>query len=73
MFDGETFTFPMWTNRDKREITDFVPQHLEKWKSFSESVQLPLTLFTGACAEKDFSFVGAIYDNFPEAGRKNPV
>merc|ERR1740128_522696 len=30
-------------------------------------------LFSGSCADRDISFVGTIYENFPDPGRKNPV
>ena len=30
--------------------------------------QVPLSLFSGECAEKDISFVGAIYEDFPDPG-----
>ena len=32
-------------------------------------IQVPLSLFSGDCAEKDISFVGAIYEDFPDPGR----
>ena len=32
------------------------------------SIQVPLSLFSGECAEKDISFVGAIYEDFPDPG-----
>ena len=32
------------------------------------SLQVPLSLFSGECAEKDISFVGAIYEDFPDPG-----
>ena len=71
---GETFVFPMWRSRVKRETErQYVVQPLEKWEHFSESVEVPLSLFSGECAEKDISFVGAIYEDFPDPGRKSPV
>ena len=30
-------------------------------------------MFSGKCAEQDISVVGAVYENFPEPGRKDPV
>ena len=32
--------------------------------------QVPLSLFSGECAEKDISFVGAIYEDFPDPGER---
>ncbi len=34
---------------------------------------VPTSLFTGKCETKDVTFVGEIYDTFPDSGRKNPV
>jgi len=74
VLEGETFVFPMWRSRVKREAgSQYVVQPLEKWEHFSESVEVPLSLFSGECAEKDISFVGAIYEDFPDPGRKSPV
>jgi len=72
VYEGETFVFPMWRERSKRS-TDYVLDPMEKWESFPESVEIPLMLFSGTCADQDISFVGSIYENFPESGRKNPV
>ena len=46
---------------------------MEKWESLADSIEIPLMLFSGRCADLDISFVGTIYENFPEPGRKDPV
>ena len=59
--EGDTFVFPMWRGRAKRaagDVTSHVSDPLEKWEHFAESVEVPLSMFSGACAEKDISFVG---------------
>jgi len=74
VYEGETFVFPMWRQRSKRSAeTSYVNDPMEKWESFPESIEIPLMLFSGSCADQDISFVGTIYENFPESGRKNPV
>jgi len=74
LVEGETFTFPLWRARSKRSpSSSYVLDPLEKWEHFPESVQVPLSLFSGACVDQDISFVGAIYENLPDPGRKNPV
>ena len=75
VYEGETFVFPMWRERAKRSLgtRNYVIDPLEKWDTFPESIEIPLMLFSGSCADQDISFVGTIYENFPEPGRKNPV
>eukprot|EP00090_Calanus_glacialis_P035198 TRINITY_DN60141_c0_g1_i1.p1 TRINITY_DN60141_c0_g1~~TRINITY_DN60141_c0_g1_i1.p1 ORF type:complete len:923 (-),score=185.92 TRINITY_DN60141_c0_g1_i1:73-2841(-) len=73
VYEGETFVFPMWRERSKRSTKNYVVDPMEKWDSFPESIEIPLMLFSGSCADQDISFVGTIYENFPDPGRKNPV
>ena len=78
VFEEETFVFPMWRKRaaagDIPLFKQFVAgDPLDKWHSFPGSVEIPLMLFSGKCAEQDISFVGTVYENFPEPGRKSPV
>jgi len=75
VYEGETFVFPMWRERAKRSVKTetYVVDSMEKWDSIPESIEIPLMLFSGSCADMDISFVGSIYENFPEPGRKNPV
>jgi len=65
----------MWRERAKRSVKTetYVVDSMEKWDSIPESIEIPLMLFSGSCADMDISFVGSIYENFPEPGRKNPV
>ena len=76
IYEDETFVFPMWRKRSKR-ATGYQPyvvgESLDKWDSFPDSIEIPLMLFSGKCAEQDISLVGTIYENFPEPGRKDPV
>ena len=46
---------------------------LDKWSVVPDTIEIPLMLFSGACAEQDISFVGTIFENFPDPGRKDPV
>lgn len=75
VYEGETFVFPMWRERAKRSTgsRSYVTDPMEKWDTFPESIEIPLMLFSGSCADRDISFIGTIYENFPEPGRKNPV
>ena len=61
--------FPMWRGGTKRvaeDVTSHVSDPLEKWEHFAESVEVPLSMFSGACAEKDISFVGVSnFINYP--------
>ena len=76
IYEDETFVFPMWRKRSKRS-TGYQPyvvgDSLSKWDTFADSIEIPLMLFSGKCAEQDISVVGAVYENFPEPGRKDPV
>ena len=79
VYEEETFVFPMWRSRTKRSTSDstyrpfVVGESMEKWESLADSIEIPLMLFSGRCADLDISFVGTIYENFPEPGRKDPV
>ena len=77
VYDEETFVFPMWRKRAKRAATDYNPYVLgdtmDKWHNIADSIEIPLMLFSGKCAEQDIAFVGNIYENFPDPGRKDPV
>ena len=46
---------------------------LDKWSVVPDTIEIPLMLFSGACAEQDISFVGTIFENFPDPGSKDPV
>ena len=79
VYEEETFVFPMWRSRTKRTTSGstfrpfVVGESMEKWESFPDSIEIPLMLFSGQCADLDISFVGTIYEHFPEPGRKDPV
>ena len=75
VYEEETFLFPMWRSRSKRSsYRPFVTgESIDKWESFADSIEIPLMLFSGKCADLDISFLGTIYENFPEPGRKDPV
>ena len=65
----------MWRKATEDDVYKHyvVGDPLEKWNSFADSIEVPLMLFSGNCAEQDISFVGTVYENFPEPGRKDPV
>ena len=72
---ADTFVFPLWRQRGRRQADykQFVSEPLGKWETLAESVEIPLELFSGVCAEQDINFAGWVYDSFPDPGRKNPV
>ena len=78
VYDEETFVFPMWRKRAKRAANDGYSPYvlgdtMDKWHNIADSIEIPLMLFSGKCAEQDIAFVGNIYENFPDPGRKDPV
>jgi hypothetical protein len=46
---------------------------VDKWADISDSVEIPAAMFSGTCASYDTNIVFTMYDNFPDAGLKNPV
>ena len=74
-YTGDTFTFPMWRKKSGKsfEWKKYATNNLEKWEEIEEYIEVPLMMFSGSCADRDIAFVGSIYDDFPDSGRKNPV
>ena len=46
---------------------------MDLWADIGESVEIPTAMFSGTCASYDTNVVFTMYDNFPDAGLKNPV
>ena len=75
IYEGETFVFPMWRQGSQysKGTRMYSIDPMNKWESFEDSIEIPLMMFSGACADQDISFIGTIYEHFPEPGRKNPA
>ena len=56
VYDEETFVFPMWRKRAKRAAEGYgsyvLGDSMDKWHNVADSVEIPLMLFSGKCAEQ---------------------
>lgn len=72
-FPGPTSERPTSNYQPDFFFSVYKNQLVDMWAEIGDSVQVPATMFSGICTNYDTNAVFAMYDNFPDAGLKNPV